>query len=104
MESDAFNQHHVFVDTDIGDDIDDALDLTVIINSPEIALQVMSTVFGDTAQRARLAAYLLHIFGGADIPVAARHSMPLQFRHQPSSVPQIAVSEITLVHHQETIA
>jgi purine nucleosidase len=56
MEADAFNQHHVFVDTGIGDDIDDALALTVIINSPEIALQGMSTVFGDTMQRARLAA------------------------------------------------
>ncbi len=39
MEADASHQHHVFVDTDIGDDIDDALALIVIMNSPEIALR-----------------------------------------------------------------
>jgi hypothetical protein len=48
----------VFVDTDIGDDIDDALALALLLCSPEVKLIGISTVFGDTRLRARLAAYL----------------------------------------------
>jgi len=84
-------EHFVFVDTDIGDDIDDALALAVIMNSPEIALLGVSTVFGDTVQRARLTAHLLHVYGCPAIPVAVGSSQPLQFRHRPSGVPQAAV-------------
>lgn len=87
----AASQHLVFVDTDIGDDIDDALALAVIMNSPEIALLGVSTVFGDTVQRARLATHLLHAYGCPAVPVAAGSSRPLQFRHRPSGVPQASV-------------
>ncbi|HZO73459.1 MAG TPA: nucleoside hydrolase [Ktedonobacteraceae bacterium] len=81
----------VFLDTDIGDDIDDALALALILQSPEIALQGVSTVFGDTHRRARLAAHLLRVFGREDIPVAAGIVSPLQRHHRPSGVPQAAI-------------
>lgn len=84
-------KHIVFLDTDIGDDIDDALALALILQSPEIALQGVSTVFGDTHKRARLAAHLLRVFGREDIPVAAGIASPLQPRHRPSGVPQAAI-------------
>ncbi len=84
-------KHAVLLDTDIGDDIDDALALALILNSPEIVLKGVTTVFGDTKLRARLATYLLHIYGRDDIPVAAGVGMPLQPRHQPSGVPQAAL-------------
>jgi purine nucleosidase len=83
--------HHVLVDTDIGDDIDDALALALVLRSPEIALHGVSTVFGDTTGRARLAATLLKVFGREDIPVAAGIALPLQPRHRPSGVPQAAI-------------
>lgn len=85
----------VLLDTDIGDDIDDALALALILRSPEITLQGITTVFGDTVQRARLAAHLLHTFGHTDtaIPIAAGVGTPLLQRHRPSGVPQAAILE-----------
>src|SRR5713226_4921618 len=84
-------KHPILIDTDIGDDIDDALALALALRSPEIALCAVTTVFGDTQRRARLAAHLLHTFGRQDIPVAAGLATPLQLRHRPSGVPQAAI-------------
>jgi purine nucleosidase len=81
----------VFVDTDIGDDIDDALALALLLCSPELRVVGVSTVFGDTHLRARLAAYLLQTYGYPDVPVAAGQALPIQFRHQPSGVCQAVV-------------
>ena len=49
------DKHLVLLDTDIGDDIDDALALALALRSPEIELTGITTVFGDTRLRARLA-------------------------------------------------
>ncbi len=84
-------KHAVLIDTDIGDDIDDALALALALRSPEIALCAVTTVFGDTQRRAQLAAHLLHIFAHEDIPIAAGLQTPLQPRHRPSGVPQAAI-------------
>src|ERR1700692_1471821 len=81
----------VFVDTDIGDDIDDALALALLLCSPEVEVVGVSTVFGDTFLRACLASYLLQTYGHPDIPVAAGQAQPMQFRHQPSGVCQAVV-------------
>ena len=81
----------VLIDTDIGDDIDDAFALALALRSPEIDLQGVTTVFGETTLRARLAKQLLRVFGRDDIPVAAGLSTPLQVRHRPSGVPQAAI-------------
>ncbi|MGA2988445.1 MAG: nucleoside hydrolase [Terriglobia bacterium] len=63
----------VILDTDIGTDIDDAFALALIINSPEFELLGVSTVSGDTAARARLAAKFLWEAGGKwrQVPVVA---------------------------------
>ncbi len=90
-------KHSVLVDTDIGDDIDDAIALALILQSPEIDLQGITTVYGDTQQRARLAQYLLHIFGCEDVRVAAGIETPIQPRHRPSGVPQAAVIDQRVV-------
>jgi purine nucleosidase/pyrimidine-specific ribonucleoside hydrolase len=79
------------LDTDIGDDIDDALALALALRSPEIDLIGVTTVFGDTHLRARLAAHVLHVFERSDIPVAAGISTPMLARHPPSGVPQAAI-------------
>ena len=44
----------VILDTDIGDDIDDAFALALILRSPELHLLGIETAFGDTELRARL--------------------------------------------------
>ncbi len=63
----------VILDTDIGTDIDDAFALALIISSPELDLQGVTTVSGDTQARARLAAKMLWAAGGAfrRVPVYA---------------------------------
>lgn len=63
----------VILDTDIGTDIDDAFALALIIKSPEIELLGVTTVSGDTAARARLAAKFLWEAGGKwrQVPVVA---------------------------------
>ncbi|MBV9713060.1 MAG: nucleoside hydrolase [Ktedonobacteraceae bacterium] len=81
----------VFVDTDIGDDIDDALALALLLCSPEVSVVGISTVFGDTYLRAQLAAYLLQRYGYSGVPVAAGQALPMLFRHRPSGVCQASV-------------
>jgi purine nucleosidase len=59
----------VIIDTDIGDDIDDAYALTLALHSPEFEILGVTTAWGDTALRARLAARLLATDGVKNIPV-----------------------------------
>ncbi len=61
----------ILLDTDIGTDIDDAFALALILASPELDLLGVTTVSGNTAARARLAAKLLWEAGRKDVPVAA---------------------------------
>ena len=63
-------QHAILIDTDIGDDIDDALALGLAVCSPELDLVGVTTVFGDVETRTRLALRVLAAFGREDIPVA----------------------------------
>ena len=86
-----FIKHTILIDTDIGDDIDDALALALALRSPDIELLGVTTVFGDTHKRAHLAAHVLRVFGHENIPVAAGQEMPLLLRHRPSGVPQAAI-------------
>src|SRR5579863_9903879 len=44
----------VVLDTDIGDDIDDAFALALALQSPELKLLGITTAYGDTDLRARL--------------------------------------------------
>lgn len=61
----------VVLDTDIGDDIDDALALGLILASPELELVGVATVFKNTLARARQARTVLQTAGRGEIPVAA---------------------------------
>src|SRR5450432_2645022 len=63
----------IILDTDIGDDIDDALALGLVCASPEVDLQAVTTVFGNVNARARQARTILKIAGERfeKIPVAA---------------------------------
>jgi len=61
----------IILDTDIGDDIDDAYALALVLASPELDLLGVTTVFGNTKARAQQALTILKIAGREDIPVAA---------------------------------
>jgi purine nucleosidase/pyrimidine-specific ribonucleoside hydrolase len=70
----------IIIDTDIGDDIDDALAIALALKSPELDLRGVTCVFGDIASRVAIALKLLDIMGRADVPVAAGIGQPL---HKP---------------------
>jgi purine nucleosidase len=61
----------VIIDTDIGDDIDDAFALALALNSPELKILGVTTTFGDTQLRARLVERYLKAAGKDDIPIFA---------------------------------
>ena len=66
----------MILDTDIGDDIDDAFALALVLRSPELHLLGVETAFGDTELRARLVDRYLAAVGRSDIPVLAGVSTP----------------------------
>ena len=61
----------VIIDTDIGDDIDDAFALALALKSPELKILGVTTTFGNTEMRARLLDRYLQAVGRSDIPVFA---------------------------------
>ncbi len=67
----------VLIDTDIGDDIDDALALALAMRHPAIDLIGVTTVFRDTQARARMARHLLDLYGHRHVPVHAGSGKPL---------------------------
>jgi purine nucleosidase len=59
----------IIIDTDIGDDVDDAFAVALALRSPELQILVITTTFGDTETRAKLLDRLLGETGHSDIPV-----------------------------------
>ncbi len=67
----AAHPEKIIIDTDIGDDIDDAFALALAMRSPELEIMGVTTGFGDTETRAKLVDRFLGEAGRQDIPVAA---------------------------------
>jgi purine nucleosidase len=61
----------IIIDTDIGDDVDDAFAVALALKSPELRILGITTGFGDTETRAKLLDRMLGEAGREDIPVAA---------------------------------
>ncbi len=66
----------IWIDTDIGGDIDDALALLYAMASTEIEIVGVSTVFQHTVARAKIAKTLLTMGGFGNIPVYAGIGKP----------------------------
>src|SRR6266446_3669702 len=64
------------LDTDVGDDIDDAFAVALALRSPELQILGITTTFGDTETRAKLLDRFLAEVGRPEIPVAAGASSP----------------------------
>ncbi len=67
----------VILDTDIGTDVDDCLALALLLGSPELQLEAVTCVYGDTTLRSRMVLKLLQLRGLPDIPVYAGATKPL---------------------------
>lgn len=70
----------IIIDTDIGDDIDDAFAIALVLRSPELQVLGVATTFGDTETRARIVDRLLGEAGRDNIPVAAGNPTPPKTR------------------------
>jgi len=64
------SKEKIIIDTDIGDDIDDAFAVALALRSPEVHIVGITTTFGDTETRAKLVDRMLGETGRQDIPVA----------------------------------
>lgn len=67
----------VILDTDIGDDIDDALALAFALQSPELDVRAVVTVLQHRERRADLAWKILQLYDREDIPVGMGAEQPL---------------------------
>ena len=78
----------IILDTDIGDDIDDALALALIMRSPELELLGVTTCFNNAKAKAKIARNLLNLGGRQDIPLYAGIDAPLLSRADHSKPPR----------------
>jgi Inosine-uridine nucleoside N-ribohydrolase len=73
----------VILDTDIGDDVDDAYALALLCSLPNARILGVTTAYGATRRRAELALKLVRAFGRRGIPVYAgrRSDHPIGRQH-----------------------
>ncbi|MGD0093121.1 MAG: nucleoside hydrolase [Planctomycetota bacterium] len=78
----------VLLDTDIGSDIDDAVCLAYLLRQPRCDLLGVTTVTGNTSQRAALAEVICRGAGRLDVPIHAGAPNVLLFGPGQPHVPQ----------------
>lgn len=81
----------IILDTDIGDDIDDAFALLLLSESNKAEVLGVTTVFRNASKRAKMASYLLRklhkdtpVYPGIDMPLKAKieNIVPLEIRQK----------------------
>lgn len=78
-------------DTDIGDDIDDALALALVLQSPEVDVRLITTVTDRVEDRTRLAWKELGAYGRHDIALATGAAEPLLDPSYPDHAAQFKI-------------
>ena len=71
-------KHKIIIDTDIGTYYDDALAVLYACRAPELELLGVTTVYGDTDLRSKIARKILNVAGRHDVPLAKGIGRPLQ--------------------------
>lgn len=90
----------LWIDTDIGGDIDDALSLLLAIATPEVEIVGVSTVFQNTVARAKIAKKLLEMGGRHNVKVFPGIGQPFKTNkvfHDPvdlHSLPKTYIKEL----------
>jgi purine nucleosidase len=78
----------LWLDTDIGGDIDDALTLSYLLGRPDVDLLGISTVTVSAVERAKLAAAICRDMGQPNLRVFAGADRPLIHPHRQTEYPQ----------------
>jgi purine nucleosidase len=90
----------VIFDTDIGTDVDDILALVLLAKAPELKLLGVTTVYGDTALRARITKATTHLLGRPDIAIVPGEQHTLSGRqvhwagHEGEGIPEVDSFEV----------
>lgn len=92
----------VIIDTDIGDDIDDAYALILAAYTSEIELIGVTTVYRNAEQRAKIAAALLKDLGKGDVPVAAGEDYPYKTAFKIESFERVLPTGLPEIPHYFT--
>jgi purine nucleosidase len=90
----------VIFDTDIGTDVDDILALTLLAKAPELNLIGVTTVYGDTSLRSKIARVTCDLLGRNDVAVRTGQKDTLTWRqihwagHEGYGVPGLDKAEV----------
>jgi inosine-uridine nucleoside N-ribohydrolase len=90
----------VVFDTDIGTDVDDILALVLLAKAPELKLLGVTTVYGDTAFRAKIAKATTHMLGREDIAIVPGEQRTVSGRqihwagHEGEGIPNVDAFEV----------
>lgn len=78
----AAEKQKILFDCDLGDDIDDAFALALVISSPEFDVLGVVLDYGNTPKRAQIACRMLYETGRDDIPVVVGRETNTQYSAQ----------------------
>ena len=98
----------VIFDTDIGTDVDDILALVLLAKAPELNLLGVTTVYGDTNFRAKIARRTTQMLGRNDLKIVPGEGRPRSGRqvhwagHEGEGIPNLDAVEIK--HGQSGLA
>ncbi|SEG24924.1 Inosine-uridine nucleoside N-ribohydrolase [Bryocella elongata] len=89
----------VYIDTDIGDDVDDAYAVAAALSDTRLKVVGMAGAFGDTALRARMLNGLVKLAGRTDIPIASgtKTANPTEFSQRAWAEKQAAPAPLMAV-------
>lgn len=91
----------IIIDTDIGDDIDDAFAVALALHCPELQILGITTTFRDTEARAKLLDRFLGELGREDIPVAA--GVPTPYGKPMSQQPYAEGGHFAKISHRNAV-
>ena len=102
---DRSDRKMLWLDTDIGTDIDDALTLSYLLGRPDVDLLGISTVTVSAVERAKLAAAICRDMGQPNLRVFAGADRPLIHPHRQTEYPQTeAVDPAMAAEVEEQVA
>ena len=78
----------ILLDTDIGNDIDDALALSYLLREPQCELLGVTTVCGEPEKRCEMASAICRHHGRPDIPIHPGCPVPLSIAQRQPTCPQ----------------
>ena len=93
----------IILDTDIGDDIDDALAIAFALNSKELEVVGVTTVLRDVDKRTKMVKQLLDVMGRNDVPVYKGIGTPLVHKVDLFHVPPQYFPEVEAYDYDRTI-